>query len=421
MPALFDRSGHRRPALALLFATLVAGTLSACSSSSGSSSGGVSAAPVDISLLGPDNPAKGTPVKIGFVHAGRGAAIDTTDQGVAAPAIIAYANAKLGGLGGHPIELVRCETKSNPTTDCGDQMVSGKVLAVIGGQLGEAQQVRKSLAAQQIPYVDSNNAVLGSNIDVSLSNPLLAIGAPAQYAKDHGLKSVTLVVIDQAAAVAQIRSFAPLLFGKVGVAVNVIGIPVGTADMTPQIQAAESKHPAMYHLVGNDTFCASALKAIKTLGLTAKVTGINRCLSATSASSIPGGYAGLTAITGISTEPAATETKLYRAFLAKYLPGKSDSPDLQTAYQAVLGFVRGVNAGKLTSVTPAGVAGALKAMPESPLPLGGGLTYQCNRLKVSVMSGACATGAITAEADAKGYLHSFTVLDDARLYDLSGK
>jgi branched-chain amino acid transport system substrate-binding protein len=413
--SMFDRTRT----VALMSVFLLA-SVSACSSGSSSGPSDAATSKADTSLLGPDKAATGTSVKIGFAYDGASAAVDTSDQVVAARAAVKYANAKLGGLGGHKIELFECETKLDPTTDCGDRMVTQKVLAVVAGQMGTAQQVRKPLGPAGIPYVDSNNQVLGSDIDVSLSNPLLVVGGAAEFAKANGIKRTTLVVIDQAASVAQIKAFAPTLFGPEGVTVSVIGIPAGTADMTPQIQAAQSAtNPQQFHLVGNEQFCASALKAIKTLGLSAKVTAINRCTSPKSAASIPGGYAGVTIITGINVDPEQPETKLYEAFRAAYLPGK-DNGEYQTAYQAMIGFVRAVNGGNLSATTPAGVAAAIKAMPELPLPLGGGVTYQCNRLKVTVLPSACSTGASTAIADAQGKLSQFKVVDNPALYSASG-
>lgn len=424
MRVTLARTTSGRARTLALMSVLLVGSVSACSSGTSDGpgaapAGGSSATPADLALLGPDNAATGASVKIGFAYDGASAAVDTTDQVVAARAAVEYANAKLGGLGGHKIELFECETKLDPTTDCGDRMVSQKVLAVVAGQMGTAQQVRKPLGPAGIPYVDSNNQVLGSDIDVSLSNPLLVLGGAAQYAQAEGLKRATLVVIDQAASVAQIAAFAPTLFNKLGVEVDVIGIPAGTADMTPQIQAAQAKNPDLFHLIGNEQFCASALKAIKTLGLTAKVSAINRCTSPKSAASIPGGYAGLTIITGINVDPEQPETKLYEAFRASFLQG-ADNGEYQTAYQAMVGFVRAVNGGKLGDTTPAGVAAAIKAMPELPLPLGGGVTYQCNREKVTVLPSACSTGASTAVSDTQGNLSNYKVIDDPSLYSTSG-
>jgi branched-chain amino acid transport system substrate-binding protein len=414
---------RRRTTSMLVGFVAVAVTLSACGSSgsgtgSGPSAGGVSssAQSVDTSLLGPDNAAAGQPVKIGFIYDGQSANVDTTPQVVAARAVVKYADAKLGGIGGRPIQLVECETKSDPTTDCGDQMVAQKVIAAVGGQMGEVPQVEKSLSQAGIPYIDSNNQAG----QFSLTNFLLAVGAPVEYAKQQGIKHAAYVTISLASSVSEVSAFSSKLFAQIGGTVDVVGVPVGTADQTPQIQAETGKNPGLLHLIGNDTFCASALKAIKTLGVQAKITGINRCLSKAAAGSVPGGFAGLTIFSSIDLSPNDPQAKLYEAFRSVYLPGVEDNPDLQTGFQAMLGFVRGVDAGKIATFTTAGVTAALKAMPATPLPIGGGITYSCNAKAIPVFKTICSVGSIVSDATADGGQINFRRIDDAAIYRFGG-
>ena len=404
----------------LCSAMIAVGVLPACGSSSGGSGASNTPAPspVDTSLLGVDKPATGAAVKIGFLYDGQSAAIDTTNQVVAARAVVKYANAKLGGLSGRPIELVECETKSDPTNDCGNEFASQKVLAVVGGQTFSTR-VLKQLAPHKIPYIDSNSAVFG-DLNDSLTNPLLVLGAPVQYSKEHKITKVAMLVIDVAGSVGSIKAFAPQLFKKAGASLDVIGVPAGTPDLTPFVQAAETKKPGLYNIIGDVNFCTSALKAIKTLGIQTPISGINRCLSEKSAGSIPGGYAGFTAFSAFDLDPANSETKLYEAFRVAYAPKATDDTDLQTGYQALLGFIRGVNAVKPATLTSASIAMALKTMPETPLPLGGGLTFACNRKKVAVIPTACSTGAFQSDANADGSQKNFKILDDKSIYDISG-
>src|SRR5262245_57410610 len=86
-------------------------------------------------LLGPKAPASGTPVKVGFVFDGKSPSTDSTCQLQASQAIVKYLNDYQKGLGGHPIELVSCESGQNNTagaTDCANQLVqAGVVLGVL--------------------------------------------------------------------------------------------------------------------------------------------------------------------------------------------------------------------------------------------------------------------------------------------------
>lgn len=408
---------RRLGAVTLISLVVAAGALSACGSSSSSGTPTTSASnPVDEAILGPDQPTSGTPVKLGYAYDGQSPVSDTTDQIVAARAVVKYANAKLGGVAGHPIQLVECATNYDPATSCGDKFVSSKAIAVAGAQLVELPAVTKALHNAAIPYMDSEQAVTGS-LDTSVSSPLLALGAPAVYAKKQGITKVTLIFIDIGAAVGEAKGFATGLFAKEGASVNIVGVPPGTADMTPQIQAAAGGKPGLYEIVGDAPFCSSALKAIRTLGIKTPVSGIAQCLSKSSAASIPGGYAGMTIFSGISLDPANAETKLYDAVASKYLSGEADNGNYEAAYQSMLSLIRALNVGKITDLTPAGVSAALLRMPETPIPLGGGITYACNRKKVLVQPAACSTGTIVSTATADGGQQNFSVLDDPTLYN----
>ena len=86
-------------------------------------------------VLGTKNPAKGTPVKIGFVTDD---ANDKTDNSIETPvanATVKWLNDYLGGAGGHPITLDRCVDLAEPGkgTDCASQMIADKVAAVVIG------------------------------------------------------------------------------------------------------------------------------------------------------------------------------------------------------------------------------------------------------------------------------------------------
>ncbi|MCW2621388.1 MAG: branched-chain amino acid transporter substrate-binding protein, partial [Frankiales bacterium] len=235
----------RRLALCLPVGLLAVTALAACGGdddkdSSGPTSGTSSAT---TSLLGPEKKATGTPVKVGFVYEGTTAAIDTSNQAKAADAVVKYANQYLGGLGGRPVELVKCETKGNPATaaDCGNQFVQAGVIAVSAGSLGQTEPVIKAINAAGISLIDNLNAspgVVSSTLNLSILNPLNSIGGPAVYAKKNNLKSAAYIVIDVPAAVDPVKSLGTIMFANAGAVANVVPVAPGTADMTPQIQAA---------------------------------------------------------------------------------------------------------------------------------------------------------------------------------------
>ena len=80
-------------------------------------SGTGTTAPDPATLLGPTNPAKGSPITIGFVDDGKSAGIDETPIITAFNATVQYANEHLGGLNGHSI-TTRCATRRTVRMSC---------------------------------------------------------------------------------------------------------------------------------------------------------------------------------------------------------------------------------------------------------------------------------------------------------------
>jgi branched-chain amino acid transport system substrate-binding protein len=423
------RSVAQRCARTTLGAALLSAVLVTAACGSGDSSSGGNGAAADTSAaaaaLGADNKATGEPIKLGVVSDGQTEAFDTNHEIKAAEAVVAYANDHLGGLAGHPIELVSCETKGTPAgaQDCGNQFISEGVLAVSGAVPGQIDAVVNVLSPAGIPtglQSGSSQAVLKSADTYVWSNPLSVFGTPAAYAREKGLKKAAMLVIDVPGAAGPAKQLGPVFFKNAGSELNVVAIPPGTPDMTPQVQSAENGKPDMYYLLGDPTFCAGAIKALKTLNVTVPIVALDRCVGADAAASIPGGYDGVTVATGAITNADDKEFELFQAVIDTY--GKDLSAESVTisAYQGMLGLIRAVNASGTTDLTQAGVSAAIKAMPETPYPLGGGATYQCNGKAVPDISpNICSTFGAIADADSEGTLSNFKSVDAKGIYALS--
>src|SRR5215218_9900739 len=115
---------------------VVAVLAAACSDDGGSGSSGGTGGSADTSVLGEENAATGTPIKIGLYNVEGGSAVSLPQVGDAAEAAVEYANAYLGGIGGHEIEVVRCGDKADGASAaaCGNQFVQEGVVAVVAGQ-----------------------------------------------------------------------------------------------------------------------------------------------------------------------------------------------------------------------------------------------------------------------------------------------
>ncbi|WP_299950664.1 ABC transporter substrate-binding protein [uncultured Modestobacter sp.] len=408
---------------ALLSVVLVT---AACGSDDASDDGGSAPDPAAAAAaLGEDNPASGDPIKLGVVSDGQTEAFDTNNEILAAEAVIAYANDHLGGLGGHPIELVTCETKGTPAgaQDCGNQFINEGVLAISGAVPGQIDPVVNVLSPAGIPtglQSGSSQVVLQSPDTYVWSNPLSVFGTPAAYARENDISKAAMLVIDVPGAAGPAKQLGPVFFGNADADLEVIAIPPGTPDMTPQVQQAENNEPEMYYLLGDPTFCAGAIKALKTLNVTVPIVALDRCLGEDAAASIPGGYEGVTVATGAITNADDPEFELFNAVIDTYGEDLEAESVTISAYQGMLGLIRAVNASELVDLTPAGVSAAIKAMPATDYPLGGGATYQCNAQAVADISpNICSTFGAIADADAEGALSNFEDVDAEGIYVLS--
>lgn len=410
------RAGLVAAVLATALLTACGGTDPGAGADTGSAAG--------TEALGPAKAAAGDPVKIGWVSTGQTQATDTTDEIHAAEAVTAYANAHLGGIGGRPIELVVCEEKGTPAgaQDCGNRFVSEGVSAIAAGTAGQIDPWLQIVAPAGIPVglnLASTQTVLGTPGVFVWSNPVSAYGTPAAYARENKLTSAAIVVIDVPGASGPAKRLGPAFFGNAGSSAEVIPIASGTPDMTPQIQAAQNNNPQMYFVLGDPTFCSSAMKAIKTLGITAPIVALDRCIGADKGASIPGGFEGVEIATQAVTNPGDPEFELFNAVLSEYGDGLEPSAQAISGYQGMLSMVRAVNASATTDLTPAGIKAALSGMPATPYPLGGGATFQCNGQALTAISpNICSTIGVISDASAEGELSNFRVLNSDGIYKL---
>jgi branched-chain amino acid transport system substrate-binding protein len=397
----------RRSSLAILLSGAVAVT--ACSSSSKSTTGATTPGSTKSSssdLLGPSKPASGTPVKIGFASDGKSVAVDNSSETPAAQATAKYINEHLGGIAGHPIELDTCDTKDTPagSTDCGNQFIADKVAAVLVTVSGASASLFKAVNAGNLPYVEHEAAdsaiVAGKNAYV-LTNSLSNFVGPPKMAQNSGAKRAAVIAIDVPGVTEPLKTLGGAFYKNAGVTLDVVPVPPGTPDMTPQMQVELSKNPEQIQVIGNAAFCTSALKAMKTLGYSKSIIVISQCVSPSGVSSIPGGYSGMKEATVTSSDPADPDVKLFKAVMSTYAPGAQIVDTTPGAFSTVLGFAHAMS-GLTGDVTPASVQTAFQTMSPQPLPLSGGATFQCNGKQISFAPAVCATGVLEATLDTSG-------------------
>src|SRR5690349_14028905 len=280
----------RRPIWLSAVALAVTGLVAAGCSSSGSSStsgsstaaaGSTSAAAAG-SVFGTPKKATGTPYVFGMINDETGA-VTFPEARQGAIAAMNYVNDYLGGINGHPIQIESCTGDGTPATAarCANQLVASKPIAILG-----AADVG---APASIPiYQHANLAYLGGIpfTPVPMTSPnsvqfwSVSVGdnaAAAVYAgKTLGVKSVAIIYFSNPQGESLLPQITPV-FKAAGVE-TIKNIPLSptSPDPSPQAALVESSGAQLVY-VDVPNGCGNVLKALKSVGFTGKIMGIDPC------------------------------------------------------------------------------------------------------------------------------------------------
>lgn len=417
-----DRLGRkrtrRRSRAALLAAPLVLLMLVTACGSDDSDTPDTENTAADTKVLGPVAAAKGEPVKIGVISDGKSASGDNSIQFRVADATVKYLNERRSGIGGRPIELVTCETQADPArgVDCGNRMIEDDVVAVAVGESAVNASIWQPLADANIPVMffgAGDPALLAdSESTFTLGDPTFAVlQLPISLAKDKGVDKVTSVVIDVPAALHVQQDVAPKLFEEAGIGYELVTVPPGTADMTPQMQRVVDGDPGVVFVVGNDSFCISAFNALKAVGYDGTISAISQCVTdatrkAVSPDMLDGMVVAALAPVG-GTDPSSL---LYTAAMETYGHdvdvNSTGGPGMFIALAGLQTALEGISG----DITPETVLAIIKAMPEKELPGAAGLKFRCNGKAHPESPASCVRGGLSTTLDDQGQPTEYKVL-----------
>lgn len=415
------RRPHRTTrALVALVATLVAAAVLPMATAG-------AAAPT-ASPLGPKDQAKGAAVKIGLITDDKTEGTDNSIETPVAEATVAWINKHRNGIGGHPIELVRCVSGGDPAKsgDCASQMIQDDVAAVVVGSNRFFQNLWSPLHDAGIPVfsfaagapvalADPDSTFIFSPGSTSLFD--LNIGA-AKNAKPKA-KKVTVVAIDVPAATDTYKTVAPAVFDDAGLDLELVPVAAGTADMTPQMQRVVSDNPkGVVFVLGNDSFCIAAFNGLRTAGFEGTVTAIPQCFSDATRTAVPEDFLDGIQIsaTGPLDTPKDPSIKQYYAVLDKF--GASDVDKSRITGLSMFQGFAGLDIATQNlkgEATPAAIIAAARAMPWTVLPGTGGLHARCSGKAQPANPAVCMTASLAATLDAQGKATKYTPVADEEI------
>ncbi|HET8618690.1 MAG TPA: ABC transporter substrate-binding protein [Acidimicrobiales bacterium] len=428
MPDEGSRRIRRRPGWRIALAVLSALALvaAACGDDDDGAESGSASEPAEETsggsdLLGPEDPAEGEPIKLGMVSDGATQAFDNTDELRAAEAAAEFWNTHRAGIAGQPVEVVTCETGGDPAgaTDCANQMVEAGVTAVTLSQSAVAESVWEPLHGAGIPtlwFQTSTEAMLtDTESSFVMVNPLATLyGTTLAAAESEGADKIAFVLIDVPQALGSFESgAADAILENADLTYELIRIPVGTADMTSQMQDVVESEAGVVQIVGNDAFCIAAIQGLNAVGYEGAITSIAQCITDATRQALPGQLEGIditsTMALGDTSDPAY---QLYEEVIATFGEDVEDVENATamggyTAMSSLITALQGISG----EVTPQSAAAAIRSMEEADYPGADGLTFQCGGTAYEPQPAVCSNGSLRATLDADGNPASYEAVD----------
>jgi branched-chain amino acid transport system substrate-binding protein len=424
------RVGRGNRGIAIVAVVLLA-AMAGCASDSGQ--GGAAddvddtiAADTAQDLLGPKDVAAGDPVKIGLLSDGRTDAFDNTDELRSGEAAADYFNEHQGGVAGRPVEIVTCETGADPAkaAGCANTFIAEDVVAVALSQSGFADAVWTPLHEAGTPtfFTQATGEEMEADPETSFTvlNPSgNFFGLPIAVAEAEKADEIAFVLIDVPQAVAIIEADGDSVMGKAGLDYSVVRIPIGTADMTSQMQEVADSGAGVVQVIGNDSFCIAAFQGLKDVGYEGSIAAVNQCITDATRTAMPDGLEGINILSSLALGAVDDPTyQLYQAVMAEYGSDVKDVDNFTAVggYAAVAGLLTALQdlSGDVSTST---VAAAIKDMEESTYPAGGGITFQCGGSAVPTSPAICSNQWLRTQLDGDGNPTAYTVEDSSTLFN----
>ena len=366
----------RRPIWLSAVALAVTGLVAAGCSSSGSSSstsgsstaaaGSTSAAAAG-SVFGTPKKATGSPYVFGMINDETGA-VTFPEARQGAIAAMNYVNDYLGGINGHPIQIESCTGDGTPATAarCANQLVAKKPIAILG-----AADVG---APASIPiYQHANLAYLGgipfTPVPMTAPNSVqfwsVSVGdnaAAAVYAgKTLGVKSVAIIYFSNPQGESLLPQITPVFKAAGVTTIKDIPLSPTSPDPSPQAALVESSGAQLVY-VDVPNGCGNVLKALKSVGFTGKIMGIDPCGAPPVIEAAAGGAEGMYIASPFLLQSGSSkQAQLFQAAMKKWAAPGTLVDSISTAGFATVMNVQQVLSTISGTPTTSSILSAFKA------------------------------------------------------------
>ena len=317
--------------------------------------------------------AHGTPIVLGTINQDTGAAGAFPELTAADKVAVDFINTELGGVDGHPIQLLTCNTDFNPdlSQSCAQEMVSKHVDAVIGGIDIWGTGIQ-TLANNGIPYVggipvSSESAQTKVSFQFSGGTWGAALGMGEYAVQTLHAKKIAVIYADFG-PITDSAKLAKTALERRGAHVDLISVSAVNPDMVTALnQAAQTKPDAVIALTA-DSGCKPTMLTARQIGLKVPIMYTGACAAPKILDSV--GTAAQGAIFNVEADlnPKSSDNALYNAIVDRY--GPKYHYQAQSAgtvsFRAVINLYVVLRHLGFDKITPRAIVDAFRASKNAP-------------------------------------------------------
>jgi branched-chain amino acid transport system substrate-binding protein len=321
-----------------------------------------------------------SPIYIGTINTQGGQVLVGPNWTKGAQLAVQYVNTYLGGVHGHPIKLVTCNTTSaeEEGTKCGQKFANDKRISVIefgavavGNQsfyaaLGGKKPVVSGVALLPVDATQKNEfALFGTNDSV--------LGPWGTFAKTKLHAQTAAVIYPQVPGIDVGASVEKRSLTDAGISTKLVGFDPNSTDLTGPLTAAGAQTADIVVPQSNAAGCVNVAKTLQQLGVAgSKIVSNPLCLSGEVAAGLGGDlaqwvYGIASTLAGDKSDPAARPyvkamTQLHQAALAQ-------DAWVIVSWGQILTTVKEMNRLGVNNITPAKLMSAIRSF-KGPQALG---------------------------------------------------
>ncbi len=288
-------AGAAAAALALAACSSSGGSVSNGGSSKAAGAGSVTDVAAAMSYVGGTAgkaDASKSPVTIGFIGQNGGTA-SLPEEAVAAEAAVKYVNNDLGGIDGHPLNLVECSvgTSEEQGVQCAQKFLNDKsISAITSGGISTGNQSFYQTLNGAVPFINGN---ISLPVDATAKNTIIldsgilgaGPGLVAYITKYLHPKSVAIVYPNLAQTSAAATNTGDVL-KKQGVTVTTASFPPSSTDLLSALIAAKAATADVVIPFVYTNSCVPIAKTLQQLGRSKPVVGLGLCIDPSVKSSL---------------------------------------------------------------------------------------------------------------------------------------